>query len=365
MATRRTHRAFTLVELMMVLAISSVIMAAVAVSIRDLARINASRLLITEVQGEGRTGVVRIQEEIREASLGSTTGLVRADTAAGVQDRPAVQIFDNVPGGAAWLDLKPGTDALLVISASARFWDAVSGAFLPVQAQVNAANFDPVGTPLAVTDVAGFQQDQFVLVGSFKAAGWFRIRGVVGMPGAPGQLVLGSLANVLPGEKADVGALVRVATARLYYVNLQDELVAVNLAVPRAPANANELLGREILARGVENLQVDCELDGGGMGFFQGCPAVLAGGDVQAESVASGLGNPRLDATSIGTIRTVALNTVVRSRTPLRDQTGEPPIALGNAAGLLPSGVPDPNAQFARRAYRSVVGVRNTSLGSL
>lgn len=360
----RHARGFTLLELMIVIAITGVLVAGIAVSIRDIARTSASRQLVTEIQGQGRSGLSRMQEELREASLGSRTGTIFANTPTGVQQRPALQIFDNVPGGVQWLDAKPGTDAVIVVSAAVRFVTA-TGQVVPVQASVNAANFDPVGVPLSVTEVAGFAPGQHVLVGPYKSAAWVDVQRVVGAPGNPGLLDLDAVTNVFPESKADVGSLVRVATARLYHVNLRDELVVRELTVPFAPQDPTQIREGELIAAGVENLQVDCELDGGGLGWFQGCPGVIAAGNIQTESVPSGLQNPRLDATAIGNLRTVVLTAVIRGRNPLPDHQGEPRIAVGNQAPLPPSGVDDPNAPFARRSYRALVGIRNTSLGTL
>jgi hypothetical protein len=352
---------------MVALAISSAIMAAVSLSIRDLMRTQASRKLITEVQGEGLGGLTRLQEEVREASLGSQTGTVITATPAGVQPRPTVQIFDNVPGG-GFLDVKPGTDALLLVSAAARFvtFDGLTYQILPIQASVAEVNFDPVATPLRVTEVGGFAPGQFVMVGAYKSAGWLRVDRVVGLAGAPGELLLSAPGNVLPDQRADAGSLVRVATARLYYVNGLDELVLRSLTAPRAPGAAAEMGDPEVIARGMENFQVDCALDGGGLGYFTPCPAAATAGDVWAESQPSGLANPRLEVPAIETLRTITLGTVVRSTTALANQGGEEAVVVGNEPkALLPSGVPDPNAQFARRSYRMMVGVRNTSLGNL
>lgn len=361
--SRRSPRGLTLLELMVAMAIMAVVIAGLTVAMRDLGRTTAVRRLITDVQGEGRAGAGRLQDDLREASLGSAYGVVMAVTVFGVEARPAVQIFDNVPGGAAWLPVKPGTDAVLVVSAGVRQWDPVTATVRPVQASVNAESFDAAGQPLSVTSVTGFQLGQYVLVGNYKKAGWAAIANIAGA--VPGVLQLGVGGNVFPDGKAEVGALVRAAFARLYYVNLRDELVAAELQVPYAPPLAAQVLSNEPVARGVENLQVDCEMDGGGLGWFQGCPGVIAVGNTIAnESAASGLANPRLDATSIATLRTVNLSVVVRSRDPVVDETGEPPVAVGNQAALKASHL-DQNAAFARRAYRISVGVRNTSLGVL
>src|SRR5574341_1546900 len=241
---------FTLVELMTVLAISGVIMAAVSVSIRDIVRTNSARKLITEVQGEGRSGLYRLQEEIREASLGSQSGAINVfdPNTGAVEPRPAVQLFDNVPGGGL-LDVKPGTDAVLVFSAATRslVLDAVENKWVsvPVQAQVMEANFDPFASPLKVTDVTGFVEGQFVLVGSYKSAGLFKVAAVKKSdnPDAPlaGELTLSAPANLFPGSRADVGAMVRVANSRLFYVDLNDRLVVRALTVVRAPSDEKEM----------------------------------------------------------------------------------------------------------------------------
>ena len=361
--TRPIPRGFTVLELMVTMAVMAVVIAGLTVAMNDLGRLSAVRRLITDVQGEGRAGAGRLQDDLREASLGSANGVVVAATAFGVEPRPAVQIFDNVPGGVAWLPVKPGTDAVLVVSAGTRVWDPVTGTVRAVQASVNAESFDAAGQPLSVTSTTGFQPAQHVLVGNYKRAGWARIVSVTGA--APGTLQLGVAGNIFPDGKAEVGALVRAAFARLYYVNLEDELVAAEMLVPHAPSTAAQVLASEPVARGVENLQVDCELDGGGLGWFQGCPGVIAiGNTIANESAASGLANPRLDATSIASLRTVSLSVVVRSRDPVRSETGEPPLAVGNQSALNARYV-DPSAAFARRAYRISVGVRNTSLGAL
>lgn len=364
-------RGFTLPEVVVVMAISGIVVSVVATSVRDVARTSTSRQLVSEMQGEGREGIGRLQADLREASLGSRLGAIVAFTNAGVEQRPAVQLFDNVRGLAYWLDVKPGTDAVLVVAASARRFDEVAKRVVATQAAVTATNHDPVGTALAVTETTGFAPGQHVLVGPYKTAGWARVRSVEGQ--APGLIQLDTGANMLPDGKADRGAMVRVAQAFLYYVDLQDQLVRREVFVPHAPRVQAELAhAGDVVARGIENMQVDCQRDGGGLGLFDGCPAVIAAGEISLESFPSGLAFPRLDATTISNLRTVEVSVVSRSREPLIDTTGDDPIAIGNSPPLPPShavnGVPSPpipGAQYSRRAYRAIVGVRNTSLGVL
>jgi prepilin-type N-terminal cleavage/methylation domain-containing protein len=369
---RTTPHGFTLIELMVTVTICAIVVAGLTRAMIDLDRTFSARRLVTAVQGEGRAGVNRLQDDLRHGSLGSALGVVIANTPAGVAQRPAVQIFDNVPGGTAWLPIKPGTDAVLVVAAKVRTYDVAQQEFRSVQAAVNLQNFDPVAQPLAVTDVGGFEIGQYVLVGPGKTAGWSGITLVNGTPGQAGTLQLdGTGGNILPDGHAEVGSTVRAAFSRLYFVNTRDEMVALDLRVPYAPQLEGDIIRTQTVATGVENLQVNCRLDGGG--WFQPCPGVLVAADpIAGESVASGLaggagGGPRIDAQAIGSLRAVSLSVVARSRTPVRgQQTGDPTVAVENQVALAPDpDLPDPNAQYARRAYRIEVSVRNTSLGVL
>ncbi len=358
----RPARGFTLLEIVITIGITAIVVAGLTSALGSFAKSSASRRLTTRLQGEGRDGVTRVEARLRQASLGSMQGTVVTVTGAGVAARPAVQIFDNVPGGVPWLDVKPGTDALLVVG-------AVTGAQRWRAAVTGGPYFDAAGDAVGLTTLIDpetartLAAGDTVLLGPFQTAAWARVKTAV--PGPPVQVTLDVAGNVYPAGKLDTGSQVRIAAATLYYVSVNDELVLRVLAAPLAPQTAADLVGREVLATGIENLQVDCEIDGGGLGWFQGCPGTLAVGDpIQAESVASGLASPRLDTTAIPTLRTVVLSVVARSLTPARDQVGDPPIAVGNAPAL-DAGGGEAGGTYVRRAYRLTVGVRNTSLGVL
>lgn len=354
---RSPPRGFTLLELMFVVAISGIVIAGITKALVDLSRTSRVRNLNASMQGEGRDALQYMQRDVRQASLGATAGVIWAqDPAGSVIRRPAVQIFDNVTGGAG-LDVKPGTDAILVVGA-ARGAGAVA----------QGAHFDATQT-LTVTDVSEFHVGDSVLAGSYEQAAWARVTAVNPVTPPAGGLNLGATQNVYPRGKLDAGAMVRPARARLYYVSRLDELVQLDLLVPRAPAAADEIAGREVIARGFENLQVDCDTDNGVAAGA--CPAPVTSQPPATEAVwAFGPwagGGARLDEVSVSTLRTVVLMVAVRSASPMLDTQGEEKIALGNQVALspgLPAGAA-PNQPYLRRSYRLPVAVRNVSLGAM
>jgi hypothetical protein len=294
-----------------------------------------------------------MERELRQASLSASSGLIWTDVGGNAQSRPAVQIFADVPGG-GFLDVKPGTDALLV----------VAGQNTPRAATVGAHETTALG--VRVTSVTGFAVGQPVLVGELGDASWGFLSGV---DPATGQLTFASLTNVLPGRQLRTlaaGATVRGARARLYYVDATDQLVRLSLTAPRAPASLAEVAEREVLATGFENLQIDCQLDGGVAGF-QPCPAALAVADpLSAESQAAlgafGAGQgPLLAAAAAATVRTVVVEAGVRSRRPVDPNQGNDKVPLAGVT-LAVGGASDADS-YVRRAYRVTAAVRNTSLG--
>lgn len=357
----RAPRGMTLLELMFVVAISGIIVAAITKTLIDLDRTSRVRNLNIQMQGEGRDALQVVERDLRKGSLGATQGVIYTQDAPGsVVRRPGVQIFDNVTGGGG-LDVKPGTDAFLVVGAAP----------LGGRAAAQGPAYDSTAS-LAVTQTNGFQVGDPVLAGSYQQAAWARITDIVpAAPGTPGSLGLDATQNVYPGGKLAAGSMVWAGRARLYYVDALDELVQLELAVPRAPASGDEILERQVIARGFENLQIDCDVDGGG-----GCPA--PDGTVPAAAEATwAFGNwgagagVRFDVTppnvTLSGLRSVALMVVLRSRSSLAGQSGDATIALGNQAALQPGLPPggDPTQPYLRRAYRLSVAVRNVSLGAL
>lgn len=357
--SKSAARGMTILELMFVVAIMGVVVAGITKVMIDLDKTSRARELNVKLQGEGREGLQVVERDLRHASLGATAGVIWTQDAAGtVVRRPSIQIFDNVSADGAGLNVKRGTDALLVVGA--RF----SGA----EAAARGTHYNSTVT-LSVTQTTGFAVGAGVLMGPYQQAAWARIAAVIpAVPPTPGGLNLTPTANVYPMGKLEAGSLVREARSRLYYVSQDDELVQADLRVPRAPADG-DVTGRNVIATGVENLQIGCELDDGVA--LVACPAPNAA-DVTTTEAAWAFGaweagaGARLGEVSIAQVRTVVLSVVMRSQSPLADQRGDDAIAVGNQTALSPmkGGSSDATQPYLRRSYRLPVAVRNVSLGA-
>jgi len=362
MATRR-ERGFTLVELVTAMGISVLLTLLVVEALVGLAKDRAGREMVIEVQGEARLGLSMLERNIRTASLGAGTGVVwfqdpRAASATfGTRvSRPAVQIYDNVAsaGGVLNPPAKPNTDALLLVEAlgTAQARTAVVG-----------DQFHVAPVLLPVTSTAAFALNGYALFGEYGDAGWARVTAI----NAGNVLALSQTVNLFRARDSLLpsGSLLRPARARLYYVDTSDQLVRVSLVAPVAPSAVADILDREVLAQAFENLQIDCQVDNGGV--LAACAAPVADADA---TIPLGVSGSRITVASAPTLRVVTVSAVVRSRGPLREQSGDQPIAIGGQtlvpSGLSPLGNPlQPGDQYVRRAYRLEVAVRNTSLGVL
>lgn len=364
MATSR-QRGFTLIELVVALGVSAVLTLLVVEALVGLARDRSSREMVIEVQGEARLGLSALERNVRTASLGAGTGVIWfQDPRAGSAtfntriSRPAIQIYDNVAGGGALLSppAKPGTDAVLVVEALG----TAAARTAAVGDQIHPAT-PPVLLP--VTSTAAFAVNGYALFGEYSDAGWAQVTQI----NAGNVLQLSNTVNLFRARDSQLpaGSLVRPARARLYYVDTSDQLVRLSLAAPVPPSVATDILDREVLAQAFENLQLDCQADGGG-GALAAC-ATQADPDATA---ALGTSNSRVVAATAAALRVVTVSAVVHSRNPLREQQGDPAITIGGQtlapSGTTPLGLPlVPGDAYARRAYRIEIAVRNTSLGVL
>jgi prepilin-type N-terminal cleavage/methylation domain-containing protein len=354
MPDRRPARGFTLLELMVTVAIMSILMALGVQAFIVMARSQRPREVTADMQGEGRTGLALVEADLRTASLGAGSGVIWAVRGGNRIRRPAVQIYDNVGAFDSRLLAKPQTDALLVVRAAVDGRAALVGDTAATNVQ------------LAVTDANRFAAGDAVLLGEYDDAAWIPLRSV---DLATNRLTPELAVPLYPSERAVVaasGSAVRRARAILYYVDSRDRLMRAELAVPYVPDVDTQVLSTSEIARGVENLQIDCAVEAGaGLGP---CPAPrLAGADVTDEATTMlgfffADGGARLGWDSIPNLRTVTVSAVLRSR-PLNDSAlSDDPIALEGVT-LLPS-VSSPGERYLRRAYRIGVAVRNTSLGS-
>jgi len=376
MRANRTSRGFTLVELMVTVGLLSIVMTLAVSAAISMDRSRRPRALLAVAQGEGRQGLAFLESELRVASMGVGTGIVRADQNGNVIARPAVQIFENLPGG-GFLQAKAGTDALLLVLPVPDLDAAAPPGNLPPRSPWAApaalaadAIWNAAPYNLVVTDTSAFADNVLVLVGDYGNAVWAPIATV---NKGQSELRTGLSVPVLPDAQANkiaAGSAVRLARARLYYVNVRDELVRADLRVPYPPSVIGEVAEAQPLVTGVENLQLDCTIEANNA--FAGCPAPLAAGNAVSAEAVPGLGggqarfDPGIPANAVSALRTVALGVVVRSREKVSDDTpADAPVTL-NGVTLTASGPDtDPNGRYLRRAYQIGVAVRNTSLGAL
>jgi hypothetical protein len=392
MSLSRTPRGFTLLELVIAMGATLVVTALVVQAIIALDAEQAVRKNVSELQSTTRIALDTLEGDLRHASLGSSTGVIWQASGSNRVSRPAVQVFTAVPGGAGAIgDAKPGTDALLVIEAIPQADPAASGVHVGRTVTTSALTTS-VG-PFSVSSAADFAPGNTVLLGDYGDAAWGTLSSANGSS-TPPTLTLAEGQNVLPGRtvpQLGTGAPVRRARARLYYVDTADELVRLTLAVPRAPTAA-DIGTREVLAGGIENMQVDCQLWDGNTDVVA-CsdgsnPApVLASGDPNADEAAVTFGTfgtgggARITTSNVSRLRGVVVSVAARSRLALVGAPGrtsassagmgDPPIALIGASGVATTLGPgsasgmSATAAFARRSYRIAAGIRNTSLESM
>lgn len=366
----------TLLELMVAVAITAIIALLATQTYVAFVRDSAMRRKVTAVQGGTRFALDPLSREFRQASLGAGTGRIWTASGASRVARPAVQIFSDL-SGAGTLALgsadgtiggpKPLTDALLVVEAVGVERGATVGdltgatAGMPRTFNVTTSTTTVDGYPYTLA--AG----QGILVGDYLEASWAVLETV-----SPTQLTIAA-DLALPGAQLPqlpAGALVRRARARLYYVDAQDQLVRIELGVPRAPLLASEILGREVIAAGIENFQVFCEAATSSGALEKRTAALAAGHAIVTESAAAFTfgagGGPMLHADdtsgagSVAGLRTIVLNVTARSATPIVGSTaGDERVALEGVA------LGDTANAYVRRSYQLALGVRNTSLGDL
>ncbi len=357
-----SSRGFTMVELIVSMAITVVL---VALSTRVLVSLDRDQLLrkqVSELQGGARLALGFMESDLRQSALSASTGVIWTANSSGTAPvaRPAVQVFAAVPGGGN-LDVKPGTDAVLVVQALST----------PRAATRVTLNNSKVGIPVTSGTGGPFDVNQPLLIGDYGDASW-GVADLVTPDGSNYSITLADkTVNVFPAYQDTLlgaGASVRPAQARLYYVDTKDELVRLTLNVPRAPKDNTEVRWREVLGVGFENLQLDCQIVTG-TGGLQACRANLSGDSsigTESEaafgtlSTAAGQG-ALLTSSNVNQLRSVLVNVSAHSKLYVNPSQNDPPIGLVTSAGTSTLG--DTIHSYARRAYQVSAGVRNTSLG--
>jgi hypothetical protein len=180
------------------------------------------------------------------------------------------------------------------------------------------------------------------------------------------------------GMRLPSGSVVHHARTRLYYVDQNDELVQIEIAGARAPQSASDVISRNVLAHGIENMQIDCQFEAGG--GLTACAGPLSTGDALFDEATAAFGDfgtaggPRITvpddplapaaAARVSALRTVTISVALRSRDPLAGPSnGDPKVQLDGK--ILPVGGGTDGGQYVRRAYQLTLAIRNTSLGSM
>jgi prepilin-type N-terminal cleavage/methylation domain-containing protein len=359
----------TLVELMVSMTITAIVAMLATQTYVAFIRDDASRRKVADVQGTARFALQGIELELRHASLGAGTGRIWTTSGANRVSRPAVQIFSGLDAGT--LDLgsiaaglgqpKPGTDALLIV-------EAIGGARAATVGENTGAT--PRTFKVTTTSFLGqtFVAGDAVLVGDYQEATWAVLQTVDDSVDPPELTVTADL--ILPGnqtQRIPSGSMIRRARARLYYIDVRDQLIRLDLRVPRAPASEDEIAGGEVLASGIENLQIGCQVataTSTGTETLGACGGPLAAGNPTAtESTAMFGAGVAVGIDDASSLRTIVFNVAARSVRPLIDAQGDAKPTLDGVT-LDPGEGADPAAPYVRRAYQVVAGVRNTSLGA-
>jgi prepilin-type N-terminal cleavage/methylation domain-containing protein len=363
----RPAAGFTLVELLISLAISAVI---AVLTVRALVGVDRDQLMrtqVTQLQGTARQDLSYMEADLRAASLNAGTGVIWFGAGGGGIQHPSIQIYANLPGG-GFLNAKAGTAALLVVEGRPHPRAAVVGAqttsILPITVTALGSTSETQGP-------VSFAQGMPVLIGDYGDAAWGVVNTAANAMGVNQLTLVDTSNNAFPGTQAKgmaSGASVRAARARLYFVNASDQLMRVNLLAPRAPATQDEILSMELLGNGFENMQLDCQLDTG-VGLTS-CPTALGATDQLSTEATAALGTfgagagPVLPASSAASLRTVIVNVAVRSTRAVELSQGDPKISFAGATPPPVGGASNSNA-YVRRAYQLVAAIRNTSLGAL
>lgn len=367
----------TLVELMVALGVTAIVALLATQTYVAFVRDDAMRRKVVNVQGSTRLALDALNGEFRQASLGAGTGRIWTTSGGNRVVRPAVQIFSNVAGAGA-LDLtsttprigapKPLTDALLVVEAAGRERSATSGELTAATAGM-PRTFNVTATSWTDADSVphGLAAGQRILVGDYQDASWAVLQTV----NTTNVTVASDL--MLPGAQIPrlaAGAVVRRARARLYYVDTLDQLVRIELAVPHAPQVASEITGREVLATGIENLQVQCDMTSPSGALALRTVALASGHAISTESGGAfsfgAGGGPMLQADdssaedAVSKLRSIVIEVVARSATPLVGAvSGDEAVPLDGVT------LGDTGNPWVRRSYQLALGVRNVSLGDL
>jgi prepilin-type N-terminal cleavage/methylation domain-containing protein len=369
-------RGFTLLELLVTVAITAVLMVLIVSTSVSFDHAATRRQKVNFVQREARDGLSWLQLRMRSAASGVSLGSIQCNLAtAGTGIRPAIEVYKNA-GGSGLIDIKPNTDALLIVSGQAPHVPTIG---TPYNSNVSFQVTDNTGgTGVTTTNI--FPAGAPVLVSDYKNAAWGIVNTSSGSLPATINLVTGST-NLFPQFNGP--AVVSAATSLLYYVDTADQLAVLTLTTPRLPG-AGENYTKEILGNGYENLQLDALMDPGTGGAWTTRPTTpglpVTGGLQASDPISSeaqtalGPGSnasvPLFSVADQAYIREIQVSVSIRSVNPNAD------LAAGDPEQTLDGQTPPPccgqpavqncaapcGGNYVRRVFTVPISSRDTSL---
>jgi type IV pilus assembly protein PilW len=186
-------RGFSLVELMIALALSSLVAAGVLILVRSQLAAFELNDSVMKTQQNARAGIEFVESQLRRACVGISEGALAIDVPGitPVGTRSCVQFFDSaaLSGGTFTTSGSTSPDAIEIVYGAANS----SGSYTVASV---VSGFSSTTPQVTVTDMTGFSVGDYVLVTNFKRADLLKIATINGgaVPATgPGPLTFGTL----------------------------------------------------------------------------------------------------------------------------------------------------------------------------
>jgi prepilin-type N-terminal cleavage/methylation domain-containing protein len=319
------ERGFTIVEILIALALFSIVSAALFSSIIVVGRAQAAAARIDVAQGGVRAALDLLTRDLEMASAGARGGAITFGSGTPAQAN-AILVTDSATGA-------DRIDLVLVD---------------PTAQATTLAGFGAGQTTLTVDNTSNFQLGDSIQVGDLSTAVVLTVTGIGASGGTP-TLTVAAPINPLP-RIYPPGSYVFRSRSVSYYVDAtlfgaagQDPLLMYD------PDGANGPIPPQPIAEGIEDLQIALGFDFNGDGQLTSIGAA-PGDDEWLYNVAGENAPPTL-----AQLRSVRVTLVARTTSALTGTLGQRPAAEDRPAAQTADA-------FPRRVLHSEVAVRNLNL---